>query len=138
MELKEALHSLAKEVADGLVQEIRTLCSEDIPTMTKPTYEIADAMAKEIAMEVAQQLPMPTSSPDKAGYSAQQRLAALESRLEELTEQTGESSQDDSVTNLPNLKYAKSKYRNVESLLNYIETKEAEGGIKLVIMNFND
>ena len=36
------------------------------------------------------------------------------------------------------LKYAKSKYQNVESLLNYIETKEDEGGIKLVIMNFND
>ena len=73
-----------------------------------------------------------------AGNGAQQRLAALERRLEKLTEQAGEPSQGDSVTNLPNLKYAKSKYRNVESLLNYIERNEADGGIKLVIMNFND
>ena len=138
MELKEALHSLVQEVADGLVHEIRALCAEDIPTMNKPTLEIADTMAKEVAMEVAQELPVPTSNPVNAGYNPQQRLAALERQLEKLTERSGESSQGDSVTNLPNLKYAKSKYRNVESLLNYIETKEAEGGIKLVIMNFND
>ena len=39
----------------------------------------------------------------------------------------------------PNLKYARSKYKNVESILKYIETKDDKaGGVKLVIMNFND
>ena len=31
-----------------------------------------------------------------------------------------------------------SKYRNIESLLRYVESDNTQGGIKLVIMNFND
>ncbi len=89
-------------------------------------------------MELTKQLPMATSSHATEGHGVQQRLAALESRIEKLARQSGKPSQADPTTNLPNLKYAKSKYQNVESLLNYIETKEEEGGIKLVIMNFND
>ncbi|MFH1428028.1 MAG: hypothetical protein ABIG60_05925 [Patescibacteria group bacterium] len=39
----------------------------------------------------------------------------------------------------PNLKYRKPKYKNVESILNYVETEGGSGEkIKLVIMNFND
>lgn len=41
--------------------------------------------------------------------------------------------------NLPNLKYAKPKYKNMESVLKYIESDDGRsGGVKLVIMNFND
>ena len=39
----------------------------------------------------------------------------------------------------PNLKYRKPKYKNVESILNYVESNEDDkAGVKLVIMNFND
>lgn len=38
----------------------------------------------------------------------------------------------------PNLKYRKPKYKNMESVLKYIESDEGNGGVKLVIMNFND
>lgn len=38
----------------------------------------------------------------------------------------------------PNLKYMKSKYENVSDLMNYVESDGCGGGIKLVIMNFND
>lgn len=38
----------------------------------------------------------------------------------------------------PNLKYAKPKYQNVSEILKYVESKEDKGGVKLVIMNFND
>jgi len=39
----------------------------------------------------------------------------------------------------PNLKYRKPKYKNVESILNYVESEGGSGEIiKLVIMNFND
>ena len=31
-----------------------------------------------------------------------------------------------------------SKYQNVDTLLKYVDGPEAEGGVKLVIMNFND
>ena len=39
---------------------------------------------------------------------------------------------------LPNLKYAKQKYENMESVLKYVETPDDKGGVRLVIMNFND
>ncbi len=38
---------------------------------------------------------------------------------------------------LPNLKYMQPKYRNVSSLMNYVD-KDDGSGPKLVIMNFND
>ena len=39
----------------------------------------------------------------------------------------------------PNLKYRKPKYKNVESILKYVEDEDGpSGGVKLVIMNFND
>jgi len=41
-------------------------------------------------------------------------------------------------TQYPNLKYMKPKYDNVESILKYVESKDDQGGVKLVIMNFND
>jgi hypothetical protein len=44
----------------------------------------------------------------------------------------------DGRTSFPNLKYAKPKYKNVESVLKYIEDSQDTGGFKLVIMNFND
>lgn len=37
-----------------------------------------------------------------------------------------------------NLKYSKTKYKNFHSLLRYIESPREAGGVKLVIMNFND
>jgi hypothetical protein len=42
----------------------------------------------------------------------------------------------------PNLKYNKPKYKNLESVLKYVETKkkpgDAGGDVRIVIMNFND
>ena len=47
--------------------------------------------------------------------------------------------QDDGAeTSFPNLKYAKSKYKDMESVLKYVEQDQEKGGLKLVIMNFND
>jgi len=45
----------------------------------------------------------------------------------------------DPRANFPNLKYARPKYKNMESVLKYIESDDGRsGGVKLVIMNFND
>ncbi len=48
--------------------------------------------------------------------------------------------EDDKKSRFPNLKYARSKYKNIESILKYNENEE-EGdkqGVRIVIMNFND
>jgi len=62
-------------------------------------------------------------------------LAKADRKLAKLAKQ---GHPDDSNAN-PNLKYRKPKYKNVESILKFVESKDDKGGgVKLVIMNFND
>jgi hypothetical protein len=76
----------------------------------------------------------------------EQGLAKAEKKLEKLNKKLlGEKQNDndeDEVKNtdssFPNLKYARPKYKNVDSVLKYIEGQEEGKGVKLVIMNFND
>ena len=71
-----------------------------------------------------------------------QKLQKAETKLKRLV--TGHHDDDDNDeiagtgSSYPNLKYAKSKYKNVESILKYVDKDEDRGGVKLVIMNFND
>lgn len=48
--------------------------------------------------------------------------------------------EESSNSQYPNLKYRKQKYKNMDSVLKYVESKDDKqgGGVKLVIMNFND
>jgi len=53
----------------------------------------------------------------------------------------GDNNEDETKgtsSEFPNLKYAKPKYKNVESILKYMESKEDKGSVRIVIMNFND
>ena len=65
------LDGVVQEVANGLVQEIRNRSSKDIPDRTDSTNQIADTLAKEVAMEVTEQLPTATSSTAPEGYDVQ-------------------------------------------------------------------
>lgn len=56
-----------------------------------------------------------------------------------------ESDDDDEIhgtdSKFPNLKYNKPKYKNLESVLKYVENKKKpgdSGDVRIVIMNFND
>ena len=66
------------------------------------------------------------------------RLLEVERKLETLSSAFHSASAKEGSSILPNLKYAKPKYHNVGSLLNYVERGEDQEGLKLVIMNFND
>lgn len=73
------------------------------------------------------------------------KLQKVESKLEKrgITVEDDDNDEDEDEvagngSSFPNLKYAKPKYKNVESILRYIESDEDKGGVKLVIMNFND
>ena len=111
---RNALHSLVGEIADGLVQEIKNRSLEDVPGEANPADDFASIVAKEVAMEVTQRLPMPTSDSATPDHGVQDRLAALESRLEKFTAGSGGSSKGEPETSLPNLKYAKSKPESTE------------------------
>ena len=73
------------------------------------------------------------------------RLQKAEAKLDKLLDKlrAGHLDQDedaisDARSTFPNLKYARPKYENVESVLKYVDQDDDSGGVKLVIMNFND
>lgn len=65
-----------------------------------------------------------------------------ESTKDQAPDQAGDQDEDevkDSGAKYPNLKYRQPKYKNVESILKFVESSDDKGGgVKLVIMNFND
>ena len=71
---------------------------------------------------------------------ADAKLGKLLTKLE--TDHRDQDEDEDEITDdrssFPNLKYAKPKYKNVESVLKYVDGDDDGGGLKLVIMNFND
>ena len=76
-----------------------------------------------------------------------QGLAKAEAKLSQLAKHGHPDDDDDdddedegkgTKAKYPNLKYRKPKYKNVEALLKYVESADDKGGVKLVIMNFND
>lgn len=69
---------------------------------------------------------------------AEEKLEKINKKINKKCDDNDEDEIKDTDSNLPNLKYAKSKYKNVESVLKYVESEEEGKGVKLVIMNFND
>jgi len=157
------MRGLADEIADRLIQELRIRAAEESPYEEGASQESAGEAAENHPEEENRYLPVvsqETSSPEEENRTLpvvsqemsvvskgpsmeagamdtgiQARMRALETQIEALAKRITDGGKR---TNLPNLKYAKPKYQNVESLLNYIESKDDEGGVKLVIMNFND
>lgn len=75
----------------------------------------------------------------KAGLAkAEEKIGRALNASVDSDEDGDEDEMGDGKSSFPNLKYAQPKYKNVESILKYIETPDDKGGVKLVIMNFND
>ena len=138
MRLRETIQGVAEEIAGRLVQELKSRAADEAVDLATTAEELANDVALEVAKEISQRIAGVSKNSEPVDLGIQERLATVESRLAKLAESSGNSSEDEELAGLPNLKYAKSKYRNVESMLKYIENKETEGGVKLVIMNFND
>lgn len=128
---------LGQEIAERMVREM----ASDQRTETPEPASSVDVLLQQLATSVAGLLReagsrQPTTDP---GFEA--RLQKAERRLAKLGSLDGDDDDDgpdDSWEGLPNLKYAKPKYKDVESVLKYIENEDSCGAIKLVIMNFND
>ena len=64
--------------------------------------------------------------------------AAKASAQEPVPEGGTQAAPEQAAGTFPNLKYAEPKYKNIESLMKFVESKGEAGGVKLIIMNFND
>ena len=123
---------LAEDIALGLVKEWRR--GEAITVLPAPRARdlVVDQIAKEL---VSQQANVQTST-NSEQQIVLQRLLQVESNLEKLATRirSGPGEHEDAS----DFNGEGSKYQNVETMLKYVDSSGAEGGVKLVIMNFND
>lgn len=134
---KKPLQRMAEEISQSLLVEME----QDQGVERSPSVNILDHLVKRLADEVVSQLGKAGSGNGLSDEHLEARLQKVERRLEKLANGAGdgdEAKTAETGNNLPNLKYAKPKYKNIESMLKYIESDDEKSGVKLVIMNFND
>jgi len=137
--LNKALQGVVQEITHGLVLEMGSRqCVENSTSVS-----IIDLLLQQLAKEVVRQLKQANTDKDLSDEDVRAKLQKVERKLEErgITAEDDDEDEDEvggTGSNFPNLKYAKPKYKNIESILKYVERDEDKGGVKLVIMNFND
>ena len=130
------LQQLVKEVARQLIE---ANAGEDL------SDENSEAKLQKVETKLEKQLTEADTGKGLSDENVQAKLEKVEKKLEKRGF-TGEDEHEDNDedeaagtgSSYPNLKYARPKYKNIESILKYIERDEEKGGVKLVIMNFND
>ena len=134
---EELVRLIAGDIADGLVGEV---VPASPPAQPRPAT-IVDLLLRELADRVAMLLGEFTTAGIVRNMRAEAALKKAEAKLERAAARASDDDEGDArVTrnSLPNLKYAKPKYNNVESILKYVEAEDDGRGVKLIIMNFND
>jgi parvulin-like peptidyl-prolyl isomerase len=148
--LKKALQGIAQEISQGLRLEMGRQQVAERST----SVSLLDLLLQELVKEVAGQMRngsqgngLSDEDLEARSQKVEEKLEKAEKKLKKKLEKLSNRAVDDdddddeaqiAGSSFPNLKYAKPKYKNVESILKYIEADEDKGGLKLVIMNFND
>ena len=132
---------LVRLIADGIARDLVKEVECASPPAKPRSATIVDLLLRELADKVATLLGDFTT----AGTVRDMRVEAALQKAEEKLEKAAARAPDDDEgeacvagSSFPNLKYAKPKYNNVESILKYVEAEDDGRGVKLVIMNFND
>ena len=146
--MDKALQGVADNIAKTLIKEIvgdgqaasqlRKNIVDGEEVVRAPYQDMVDRLGNMVGAEVAAWIEKVNEDTGTEVQAVLDRLLEVEKKLEKLCSELDSVSDKEGGASLPNLKYAKSKYHNVESLLNYVEQGEDRGGLKLVIMNFND
>ena len=134
--MRQPLEEIAREIGHGLALDL----TRQAPAKEASQANLLDLLLPYLAAEVIRQLVAGTergSSADQCSPEASQEAEEVE---EAESAAVGATEDDDeaSGSSFPNLKYAKPKYKDVQSVLKYMEGDSDGRGIKLVIMNFND
>ena len=135
--MKNALRGVAQDITRGLILEMES--HQGMENSLSP--DILDLLLEQLAQEMVRQLRRVGRGNGLSGNGLAARLEKVERKLEKLAVSDQDDDEDETAeagSGFPNLKYARPKYKNVESILKYVERDEDKGGVKLVIMNFND
>ena len=132
----KTLQLVTLDIANALVMEMRD--HQAIPM--SGSISIVDILLQKLAKNIVELLTEANSSEETSDEDLRPQLRKAQRRLKKLA-RAGQDDDDELTgtgSSFPNLKYAKPKYKNVDTLLKYVEQDADTGGIKLVIMNFND
>ena len=140
--MRTALQQVAQEISRTLTAEVlaaapRPRAGGSSPRGSSMVDALADAMADVVAKRVLKVI----ARRGVAQKDLEARLLRAKRRLEDLATVVAEvegPTSDAADGGLPNLEYARPKYKGFDSVLKYIEKDGCPGGLKLVIMNFND
>lgn len=137
--MNKALQGVVQEITHSLVLQI-----EDQQYVERSaSVSIIDLLLQQLVKEVVGQLKEANAGEGLSDEDVEAKLEKVERKLAKvgITGQDDDEDEDEVAgtgSSFPNLKYAKPKYKNIESILKYVERDEDKGGVKLVIMNFND
>ena len=123
---------LADDIALGLVEELQRRKAVPVP----PAPSARDMLAQRLARETVSQLDMVQTGTSPEQQVLLLRLQRVEKTLEKLAARIRSAAPE--TADRSNDSEEGSKYQNVDTLLKYVDASGAEGGVKLVIMNFND
>ncbi len=135
--MKKVMELAAREIADGLAREMGGAgnLSHTRPGTIEPVTSAADT--HEGGDGLPAEMRVSYSALEARLERVQGALAKLLARcVDDLGRETGAGPSP--ASSYPNLKYAGHKYSDLDSVLKYVEKDEDAGGVKLVIMNFND
>lgn len=131
--MKRIFRSLVEEIADNLAPQM--------DQGDKPESDLLlDLLFTELSEEVTKRLAAIDVSRNPTSQEKTTAQNPLVPRPKEPL-MSIDKDQDEEVegdSSYPNLKYARPKYKDVDSVLKYIERDDDRTGLKLVIMNFND
>ena len=136
--MTKALQEMAQEISQALMRELEARRAIETPL---PSTSLVDLYLQRLADQVVEHISKAGSPAGTSEGALEARLARVEERLARVTGSDPDSDPTPAATgrtSYPNLKYAQPKYKNVESILKHVESPEDRGGVKLVIMNFND
>ena len=134
---EELIRLIAGDIAQDLVKEVERASA---PAKLK-SATIVDLLLRELADKIAMLLGDFTVAGTVRDMRVEAALQKAEGKLEKAAARSLDDDEGEAHvarSSLPNLKYAKPKYNNVESILKYVEAEDDRRGVKLVIMNFND
>ena len=134
---KKALQAIAQDIVDVLELDFVTRQGAQIPA----SVSIVDLLIQQLAEKVVALLIEASTGGGLSDEGVEARLRKARRKLKETYFNDQDDDEDETTGTgfrFPNLKYAKPKYKDMESVLKYVEQDEDKGGVKLVIMNFND
>ena len=134
---EDLVRLIAGDIAHDLAKEVQRAS----PPTGSRSATIVDLLLRELADKVATLLGDFTTVGTARNMRVERALQKTEAKLEKAAVRAPDDDEGEARvagTSLPNLKYARPKYNNVESILKYVEAEDDRRGVKLIIMNFND